>query len=86
MTNDAVENKFAIADYIMRFYRNMSVFNVSGVVQQRAAHDYDRPLDVVSDRRKRKAEPAEAPPLGFFWRLRADLRSSLVTMARVPEC
>ena len=60
----------------------MSVFNVSGVVQQRAAHDYDRPLDVVSDRRKRKAEPAEAPPLGFFWRLRADLRSSLVTMAR----
>ncbi|EOD24721.1 hypothetical protein EMIHUDRAFT_206823 [Emiliania huxleyi CCMP1516] len=81
-TNDAVENKFAIADYIMRFYRNMSVFNVSGVVQQRAAHDYDRPLDVVSDRRKRKAEPAEAPPLGFFWRLRADLRSSLVTMAR----
>ena len=42
-TNDAVENKFAIADYIMRFYRNMSVFNVSGVVQQRAAHDYDRP-------------------------------------------
>ena len=66
----------------MRFYRNMSVFNVSGVVQQRAAHDYDRPLDVVSDRRKRKAEPAEAPPLGFFWRLRADLRSSLVTMAR----
>ena len=82
VTNDAVENKFAIADYIMRFYRNMSVFNVSGVVQQRAAHDYDRPLDVVSDRRKRKAEPAEAPPVGFFWRLRADLRSSLVTMAR----
>ena len=23
----------------MRFYRNMSVFNVSGVVQQRAAHE-----------------------------------------------
>ena len=38
----------------MRFFRGISVLNASGIVQQRAAHDFDRPLHVVSDRRKRK--------------------------------
>jgi hypothetical protein len=53
-TNDGVENKFASADYTMRTYRGISVLNTSGIVQQRTAHDFDRPLNVVSDRRKRK--------------------------------
>ena len=77
-TNDRSENKFAIADYVMRTYRGISVFNASGIVQQRSAHDFDRPSRVVSDRRKRK-QTAEPPPEftgGFFWTLsRAPARS-----------
>ena len=82
-TNDGSENKFAIADYVMRTFRKMSVFNVAGVVTQRGAHDYDRPVKVVSDRRKRKAT-AEAPQFtgGFFWRLSKELRIALMQGAR----
>ena len=85
--NDAVENKFAIADYVMRAFRNISVFNASGAVQQRTAHDFDHPLIIVSDRRKRKAgneEPAaDAQEAGFFWRvLDGKLRGALVRMSR----
>jgi muconolactone delta-isomerase len=83
-TNDRSENKFAIADYVMRTYRGFSVFNASGIVQQRSAHDFDRPSRVVSDRRKRK-QTAEPPPEftgGFFWTLSRALRHSLLTMAR----
>jgi hypothetical protein len=83
-TNDRSENKFAIADYVMRTYRGISVFNASGIVQQRSAHDFDRPSRVVSDRRKRK-QTAEPPPEftgGFFWTLSRALRHSLLTMAR----
>ena len=47
-----------------------------------SAHDFDRPLTVVSDRRKRKAEPEQQQKLGFFWRLSRELRGSLVEMAR----
>ena len=82
-TNDRSENKFAIADYVMRNYRGISVHNASGIVQQRSAHDFDRPSRVVSDRRKRKATEA---PLeftgGFFWQLSRELRHSLIEMAR----
>lgn len=35
--NDAVESKFAAADYIMCTYRGISVLNASGMVQQRTA-------------------------------------------------
>eukprot|EP00966_Prymnesium_polylepis_P064269 1489982-Prymnesium_polylepis.3 len=69
-------------------FRGLSVINASGIVQQRAAHDFDRPLRVVSDRRKRKAsaeaqEEAEADPQpGFFWRLECNARRALVRMAR----
>ena len=67
-TNDAVENKFATADYVMRTYRGVSVLNTSGIVQQRSAHDFDRPLKVLSDRRKRKRGGETVPvPDGFFW-------------------
>ena len=90
-TNDSAENKFAIADHYMRTYRHINTFNVAGMVQQRGAHDYDRPLRVVSDRRKRKAtgEAADvaAPQPGFFWRLTRDLRGALIRMScrRLPE-
>ena len=59
-TNDRSENKFAIADFVMRTYRGISIVNASGIVQQRSAHDFDRPSRVVSDRRKRKATAAGA--------------------------
>ncbi|KAL1520481.1 hypothetical protein AB1Y20_022061 [Prymnesium parvum] len=84
VTNDAVENKFATGDYFMRAYRHTSIHNVSGLVQQRTAHDLDRPLRIVSDRRKRKATPLEETESGgFFWNVLDDnLRSALVSMAR----
>ena len=90
-TNDAVENKFAIADYVMRTYRKISVFNTGGIIIQRGAHDFDRPLNVKSDRRKRKATPeaqaASAPQPGFFWRvLTKPLRHALVDMVRHELC
>ena len=86
-TNDRSESKFATADYIMRTYRGIAVFNASGIVQQRSAHDFDRPARIVSDRRKRKTleRPPEQPeraPLGFFWQLSHELRHSLIDMAR----
>lgn len=85
-TNDPVENKFASGDYVMRTYRGISVLNASGIVQQRAAHDFDRELNIVSDRRKRKRDAEEQDEQrgdGFFWAtLTSELRSSLVTMSR----
>jgi hypothetical protein len=83
-TNDSAENKFAIGDHYLRTYRHLSIFNVSGIVQQRGAHDYDRPLRIVSDKRKRRVtEDAEAEQKpGYFWRLSRALRRSLVRMAR----
>eukprot|EP00966_Prymnesium_polylepis_P321162 7377471-Prymnesium_polylepis.1 len=41
VTNDAVENKFATADFTMRTYRGISVHAVAGIVEQRNAHDFD---------------------------------------------
>merc|ERR1711965_600157 len=90
-TNDDVENKFAIADFVSRTYRNIAVHNQAGIIEQRGTHDFDRPLNVLSDKRKRKATPeaeaeAEAarqrPQPGFFWRLSRELRHALVRMAR----
>eukprot|EP00966_Prymnesium_polylepis_P133576 3087378-Prymnesium_polylepis.1 len=69
----------------MRTYRHVSIFNVSGLVQQRCAHDFDRPLRIVSDKRKRKetaAAEVQAQLPGYFWRLPRALRRSLVRMAR----
>ena len=56
-------------------------------MQQRTAHDFDRPLKIVSDRRKRKAsaeaQEEAAPKAGFFFSaLTVELRHSLVEMAR----
>ena len=85
--NDGVENKFAIGDVVMRMFRNISVFNTSGIVQQHTAHDFDQPLFVPSDRRKRK-QGREDPEVaqqeaGFFWRvLDTKLRGALVDMSR----
>ena len=90
-TNDAVENKFATADYVMRFFRGISVLNASGIVQQRTAHDFDHPLLIVSDRRKRKTAGAEPESdkrqeAGFFWSVLNDaLRSSLVRASIVES-
>ena len=88
-TNDSVENKFATADYTMRTFRGISVPNVSGIVEQRNAHDYDHPVLIVSDRRKRKAgggEP-ERRQEGFFWRLAVAARHALIRLGRrlAPE-
>ena len=56
-----------------------------GALQQRTAHDFDRTINMVSDRRKRKATleaEAEQPQPGFFWQLARELRRALVRMAR----
>eukprot|EP00966_Prymnesium_polylepis_P136876 3162791-Prymnesium_polylepis.1 len=83
MTNDSAENKFGIADHVMRTHRHISIINAAGIVQQRGAGDFDRPLPIVSDRRKRKATtPEPTQQLGFFWRLSAPLRAALVRVAR----
>lgn len=66
----------------MRTFRGLSVLNVSGIVQQRTAHDFDRPAAVVSDRRKRKVTQEEAPTVGFFWTLSGSLQGSLIVAAR----
>ena len=58
--NAHVETNFGAADNCMRTYRNMTAENMSGMVQQGRNHDFDMPLNVASDRRKRKAG-AEAP-------------------------
>ena len=76
-----------MADWVMRSYRNISILNASGIVQQRTAHDFDRAVTVVSDRRKRKATSETAPPPpqkdGFFWSvLDQKMRHALVEMAR----
>mgnify|MGYP007004562398 CR=1 FL=1 len=49
-------------------------------------HDFDMPLNVASDRRKRKAETPDPPPRGgFFWSsplMTDELRASLVSVVR----
>ena len=82
----AVENKFATGDFVMRTYRGISVTNASGIVEQRNAHDFDRPLHVISDRRKRRKAGSSAPEpearrAGFFWRLTAPMRHALLRVA-----
>jgi len=73
-TNDRCESKFAVADYLMRKFRGISVFNASGIVQQQSAHDFERPTRVLSDRRKRKAtDPPPAFVGGFFWQMSREL-------------
>ena len=86
-SNDRCENKFARGDFVMRTYRKISILNASGIIQQGSAHDFDRELKIVSDRRKRKApsadtEPDEVRPCGFFWTLGVKFRAALVTVAR----
>jgi len=53
-------------------------------VEQRNAHDFDRPVLIVSDRRKRKQEPAEPEKTepGFFWRFTPPMRYALLAMGR----
>ena len=74
-----------MADFVMRTFRGISVLNASGIVQQRTAHDFDRAITIVSDRRKRKATSESPPPQkdGFFWSvLDGKMRHALVEMAR----
>ena len=54
---------------VLRF-RGIATENAAGVVQQMHNHDFERPPNVVSDRRKCKSTSAEAAPAsgGFFHR------------------
>ena len=54
--------------------------NASAVAQQMRNHDFDRPANVAHDRRKRKADGAEAAPKGGFYHtgLSKELQQSLV--------
>lgn len=87
VNNDPSENKFAIADHVARTHRGISVLNLSGIVQQRGTGDFERPLTIISDRRKRKStgeQPEQPQPkAGFFWSgLTTELRASMVRVAR----
>ena len=87
-TNDSVENKFATGDFVMRTFRKISVANASGIVEQRNAHDFDRAVTIVSDRRKRKvSDEPEKQQVGFFWRLTEAARHALIRVGRrlAPE-
>ena len=86
-TNCTVENKFATGDFVMRTFRGISVVNASGIVEQRNAHDFDRAVLIVSDRRKRKKDAAPERSArrsedGFFWRVSAAMRHTLLDVAR----
>jgi len=83
--NDHVETNYGIYDQRSRTFRNCSAENISGMVQQARNGDFDMPLNVASDRRKRKAgEEMPAQPGGFFWsdELTDKLRVSLVAAVR----
>jgi hypothetical protein len=85
VTNDHVESNFGVYDMLARMFRGTTVENISGMAQQARSHDFDRPLNVAHDRRKRKEGASEeAPPAGgFFWTgLNDRLRESLVEMGR----
>ena len=80
-----VESHFGKADSSMCTYRNSTAENISGMVQQAYMHDFDRPPNVASDRRKRKAgAAAPLPSGGFLWSalMTDELRASLVSAVR----
>ena len=81
--NDHVESNFGTYDYLARIFRNASAENISGIVQQRRNGDFEQPLNVASDRRKRKHDAPEPSRGGFFWTgLTDELRASLVSAVR----
>ena len=85
VNNARVESHFGKADNVMRTYRRSTTENYSGMVQQAYNHDFDQPINVDSDRRKRKAgAPDPSPSGGFFWShaLTDELRASLVSAVR----
>ena len=86
VNNGRVESHFGKADHVMRTYRHSTAEAYSGMVQQAYNHDFDMPLNVASDRRKRKADAPE-PSIhgGFFWSnslMTDELRASLVSAVR----
>lgn len=87
-TNDRVEKNFAIYDVVCRLFRNAPVENLSGVAQQKTAHDFEMAPLVAHDRRRSKKTESgsalpEAPMDGYYWaHLNERLRESLVEMAR----
>ena len=85
VNNGRVESHFGKADNVMRSYRRATTENYSGMVQQAYNHDFDQPINVASDRRKRKADAPDPSLLGgFFWSdaLTDELRASLVSAVR----
>ena len=86
VNNGRVESHFGKTDNLMRTFRGSTTEAYAGMVQQAYNHDFDMPLNVASDRRKRKAETPDPPPHGgFFWSsplMTDELRSSLVSAVR----
>ena len=84
--NAHVESHFGRGDNVMRTFRNSTAEAYSGMVQQSCMYDFDMPLNVASDRRKRKADaPAPNASGGFFWcnaLMTDELRASLVSAVR----
>jgi hypothetical protein len=85
VNNARVESHFGKADSVMRTFRNSTAEVYAGMVQQAYNRDFDMPLNVASDRRKRKAgTPDPSVNGGFFWSdaLTDELRASLVSAVR----
>lgn len=87
-TNDRVEKNFAIYDIVCRLFRNAPVENLSGITQQKTAHDFEMAPVVAHDRRHAKQQELGDNPTptrvdGYYWSvLNERLRESLVQMAR----
>jgi len=82
VTTDRVESNFGCIDILMRMFRYTTTENISGMAQQMRNQDFERPPPVLSDRRKRKHQPA-AHLGGFFYSgLSAELQASLVAYSR----
>ena len=64
VNNGRVESHFGKGDTVMRTYRRSTTENYSGMVQQAYNHDFDQPLNVTSDRRKRKEGRYARPQAG----------------------
>lgn len=86
ITNDRVEKNFAIYDVLCRMCRNAPVENLSGMAQQKTAHDFEMAPIVAHDRRRAKAAAVMDSSVvtdGYFWSvLNEQMQESLVEMAR----
>ena len=84
VNNSRCESIFGSYDYVGHIFRGASAAALGGLAQQMRNRDFERPPNVVHDRRKRKeAGDVEAPVVGAYHRLLNErLKESLVSYSR----